>query len=289
MTLSFTARVAPTSRSGERGAVFDSSPQNKPMRFVAGADDVMPGWAHGVIGTCLGERRRLTIPPEWAFAGRRGLPVPGDATVEITLDLIAVEEPPNLFAAIDANKNNVIDHAELVRWLRSEGVPAGEAEVVARELIKQDDKNGDGLIQWAEYSGPRGRARPRETRTMRALRSGEDDDEDYEEEEGGDAVEVDGEDDEDEEEVADARIPSADALRRSHPSSPITNGRIALDETRFSLIARERDRLFDSAPADLEDRLADMGIAPLPEWLPEFDDFLASAGGSMSTEEIQLQ
>jgi len=155
VSVAYTARISPQSSAGERGLVFDSTKADKPLRFLAGSNEIIPGWSYGVVGACKGERRRLTIPPEWAF-GSEGLNnVPGGATVEITMDVTAVEKPPNLFAEIDSNKDQRLTKAELRAWLTGKGVPADELDAVVEQLLEQDDKNKDGVISWAEYTGPK--------------------------------------------------------------------------------------------------------------------------------------
>lgn len=47
------------------GTVFDSSyDRDEPLEFKLGEGLVIDGWDLGLIGTCLGEERRLVIPPK---------------------------------------------------------------------------------------------------------------------------------------------------------------------------------------------------------------------------------
>lgn len=69
------------------GKVFDASGQ-KPFVFKLGRSEVIAGWDIGVHKMKVGEKRRLTIPPEKGY-GRSGAPptIPGNATLvfEVTL------------------------------------------------------------------------------------------------------------------------------------------------------------------------------------------------------------
>ena len=54
------------------GTKFDSSlDRKKPFTFVLGSGQVIKGWDEGLLGTKVGEKCRLTIPPELAY-GKQG-------------------------------------------------------------------------------------------------------------------------------------------------------------------------------------------------------------------------
>ena len=45
------------------GTQFDSSRGRAPFEFELGAGKVIRGWDQGLVGMCVGEKRKLTIPP----------------------------------------------------------------------------------------------------------------------------------------------------------------------------------------------------------------------------------
>jgi FKBP-type peptidyl-prolyl cis-trans isomerase len=49
--------------------------RGSPLPFTLGAGQVIEGWDKGVEGMCVGEKRKLTIPPELAYgdAGAGGV------------------------------------------------------------------------------------------------------------------------------------------------------------------------------------------------------------------------
>jgi FKBP-type peptidyl-prolyl cis-trans isomerase len=76
----------------ENGQQFDSSRARRdPLDFSLGAGDVIKGWDQGVQGMKVGGTRKLTIPPELAYAehGCGGV-IPPDATLVFEVELLEV-------------------------------------------------------------------------------------------------------------------------------------------------------------------------------------------------------
>jgi FKBP-type peptidyl-prolyl cis-trans isomerase len=74
------------------GRKFDSSVDRKePFEFVLGAGQVIGGWDVGVSTMQVGDKVKLTIPPELAY-GRAGYPgaIPPDSTLVFEVELLAV-------------------------------------------------------------------------------------------------------------------------------------------------------------------------------------------------------
>ncbi|KAJ1427910.1 FKBP-type peptidyl-prolyl cis-trans isomerase domain [Sesbania bispinosa] len=85
------------------GTVFDSSfERNNPIEFELGSGQVIKGWDQGLLGMCLGEKRKLKIPAKLGY-GEQGSPptIPGGATLVFDTELVGVndkslsEEKPN--------------------------------------------------------------------------------------------------------------------------------------------------------------------------------------------------
>lgn len=78
----------------QNGTKFDSSiDRGQPFVFTPGENSVIRGWELGVVGMKVGEKRKLTIPPELAYgsAGAGGV-IPPNATLVFEIDLLGIEK-----------------------------------------------------------------------------------------------------------------------------------------------------------------------------------------------------
>ena len=159
----------------ESGAKFDSSyDRSEPFKFQIGVGQVIKGWEEGVLGMCIGEKRRLIVPPELGYGDQgAGDIIPGGATLFFDVELVGTEEGPtpvNVFKQIDISGDNTLSREEISSYLKqqvetmaSAGGEQGEEakkmmedqDKLVEEIFAHEDKDKDGLISHEEFSGPK--------------------------------------------------------------------------------------------------------------------------------------
>jgi len=159
----------------EDGKKFDSSyDRSEPFKFQIGVGQVIKGWEEGVLGMCIGEKRRLIVPPELGYGDQgAGDIIPGGATLFFDVELVAAEEGPtpvNVFKQIDIDSDQSLSREEIASYLKQQvetmanaGGEQGEEakkmmedqDKLVEEIFAHEDKDKDGLISHEEFSGPK--------------------------------------------------------------------------------------------------------------------------------------
>ncbi|HEY4321902.1 MAG TPA: FKBP-type peptidyl-prolyl cis-trans isomerase [Gemmatimonadales bacterium] len=74
------------------GTVFDkSSPDSPTISFPLGAGQVVAGWDEGIVGMKVGGKRQLIVPPDLGYGAVGRAPVPGNAIMVFTVELVGIK------------------------------------------------------------------------------------------------------------------------------------------------------------------------------------------------------
>ena len=76
------------------GTKFDSSiDRGQPFQLTLGQNSVIQGWELGLAGMKVGEKRKLTIPPELAYGAQgAGGVIPPNATIIFEINLLSIDK-----------------------------------------------------------------------------------------------------------------------------------------------------------------------------------------------------
>lgn len=74
------------------GSEFDASyNRGQPLSFTVGKGQVIQGWDDGLLDMCIGDKRKLTIPPEFGYGQRAMGPIPAGSTLVFETELMGIE------------------------------------------------------------------------------------------------------------------------------------------------------------------------------------------------------
>jgi len=111
------------------GTIFDSSlPRGSPFEFRLGSGQVIKGWDRGLENMCVGERRRLTVPPSLAYGNEgAGGVIPPGATLVFDVELISLPQK------LVSNEQQIHEDARPPQKPVQQTIPA---ELVAQTLVR---------------------------------------------------------------------------------------------------------------------------------------------------------
>jgi len=160
----------------EDGKQFDSSyDRNQPFTFQIGVGQVVKGWDQGLLDMCVGEKRKLVVPPHLGYGEHgAGEVIPGGSTLYFETELLKIETAPptvNVFKEIDEDSDSQLSRDEVSAYLKKqmdtlqkEGADEENEEVkkaledhdkLVEEIFQHEDADKNGFITHEEFSGPK--------------------------------------------------------------------------------------------------------------------------------------
>ncbi|XP_060086159.1 uncharacterized protein LOC132565527 [Ylistrum balloti] len=145
------------------GTPFDSSRTNggSPIIVQLGSKSVIKGFDIGLVDMCVGEKRKLTIPPRFAYGSQGRGGVPAKSTVIFEVELYEIQGGIGLseaFARLDLDMDGFIDTNEFEDQLKAASktkeFPVPQDEFMIRQIVQMafqsGDKDRDGLLSERE-------------------------------------------------------------------------------------------------------------------------------------------
>lgn len=146
---------------------LEDGEEGQSVFFPMGVGSGIKGLELGVVGMCVGEKRRITIPPKLVRHGRNefeGDKIPRDETLIFEVELIGAYPHyqagmPNMFARMDKDKDGIVSWQEAHDYMVIDGAfPDGPDSVIPRlttEWIAKTDKDKDNQLSWKEFPLPK--------------------------------------------------------------------------------------------------------------------------------------
>jgi len=170
MVVHYTGWLAKSGRKFD--TTIDLRRRYAPFEFVVGTGYVIKGWDKGLMDMCPGEKRKLVVPPSLGY-GKKGLrgTIPPNSSLIFVIDLLDLRRatpsyvPIDLFTSLDRDGDKTLSRDEISEYVRYQSriyrkkdapMPThDEHEKMVDEIMQKEDKNGDGVIQHNEFSGPK--------------------------------------------------------------------------------------------------------------------------------------
>ncbi|XP_060909886.1 peptidyl-prolyl cis-trans isomerase FKBP7 [Labrus mixtus] len=148
----------------KEGTQFYCSRSDKdghPQWFVLGVGQIIKGLDIGMTDMCVGEKRKITVPPSLAFGEKGKDPVPPNATVIFQVEVYSVTRGPRsmeAFGEMDRDKDKSLTKDEVKEYLKLQYEKGGKPnddpfyEKIMADIFQKNDNDKDGQISANEYN-----------------------------------------------------------------------------------------------------------------------------------------
>uniref|UniRef100_A0A8D0B6J7 peptidylprolyl isomerase n=1 Tax=Salvator merianae TaxID=96440 RepID=A0A8D0B6J7_SALMN len=145
------------------GSLFHSTHTHnngQPIWFTLGIKEVILGWDKGLKEMCVGEKRKLTIPPSLGYGKEGKGKIPPESTLIFSVDLLEIRNGPRShesFQEMDLNDDWKLSIEEVKAYLKKEferhGAKVNEShhDDLAADIFDKEDEDKDGYISAREF------------------------------------------------------------------------------------------------------------------------------------------
>ncbi|KYO26864.1 peptidyl-prolyl cis-trans isomerase FKBP14 [Alligator mississippiensis] len=146
------------------GSMFHSTHKHnngQPMWFTLGIKEAIKGWDKGLKDMCVGEKRKLTIPPSLGYGKEGKGKIPPESTLIFNIDLLEIRNGPRShesFQEMDLNDDWKLSKDEVKIYLKKEFEKHGAAvndsqhDVLIEDIFDKEDEDSDGFISAREFT-----------------------------------------------------------------------------------------------------------------------------------------
>ncbi|XP_042672734.1 peptidyl-prolyl cis-trans isomerase FKBP14 isoform X2 [Centrocercus urophasianus] len=133
----------------------------QPMWFTLGIREAIKGWDKGLKDMCVGEKRKLTIPPALAYGKEGKGKIPPESTLIFNIDLLEIRNGPRShesFQEMDLNDDWKLSKQEVKIYLKKEFEKHGavvndtQHDALVEDIFDKEDEDSDGFISAREFT-----------------------------------------------------------------------------------------------------------------------------------------
>uniref|UniRef100_A0A8D2PJK2 peptidylprolyl isomerase n=1 Tax=Zosterops lateralis melanops TaxID=1220523 RepID=A0A8D2PJK2_ZOSLA len=133
----------------------------QPMWFTLGIREALKGWDRGLKDMCVGEKRKLTIPPALAYGKEGKGKIPPESTLIFNIDLLEIRNGPRShesFQEMDLNDDWKLSKQEVKIYLKKEFEKHGavvndtQHDALVEDIFDKEDEDSDGFISAREFT-----------------------------------------------------------------------------------------------------------------------------------------
>ncbi|KAM9308821.1 peptidyl-prolyl cis-trans isomerase FKBP14 [Gastrophryne carolinensis] len=147
--------------NGTRFYSTSTDNNNQPVWFTLGIKEVIKGWDRGLKDMCVGEKRKLIVPPSLGYGKEGKGKIPPDSTLIFEMNLLEIRNGPRShesFQEMDLNDDWKLSKEEVRAYLKAEfekhSTPMNESqhEVLLESIFEKEDEDSDGYISAREFT-----------------------------------------------------------------------------------------------------------------------------------------